>query len=361
MVMADRPDVKTAPVAIAAIDLLGLGESMGSAFLRVPFRRPWRGAGGLARNLTISVTRELTRSFMGYAMSLPIDEFRSLEKVLDRISETVLPPWVAAEHVTVRRDTIAGVPGLWFRPQPVNVGTKMLYLHGGGYIGTSPNMYTLFAARLARATRCEIFVADYRLAPEFPYPAALHDALDVLAALHGTTNPATGAPAEIFVAGDSGGGGLAGSVLYECGSRGLPVPAGVLLFSPEISLQLDEPSVTDNAPYDVLPWNIPTNSYLHGIDPRDVAVSGADVHKWPPTFIAYGGDEIFRDPIRHLVERLRVAGVDTHAHEQPGMFHVYPVLAPWAASSRETYAHAGRFVAQVGAAARATPGEATAS
>jgi hypothetical protein len=58
----------------------------------------------------------------------------------------------------------------------------MLYLHGGGYIGTSPNMYTLFAARLARATRCEIFVADYRLAPEFPYPAALHDALDVLAA-----------------------------------------------------------------------------------------------------------------------------------------------------------------------------------
>ena len=116
MVMADRPDVKTAPVAIAAIDLLGLGESMAGAFLRVPFRQPWRGAGGLARNLTISVTRELTRSFMGYAMSLPIDEFRSLEKVLDRISETVLPPWVAAEHVTVRRDTIAGVPGLWFRP-----------------------------------------------------------------------------------------------------------------------------------------------------------------------------------------------------------------------------------------------------
>ena len=90
-------------------------------------------------------------------------------------------------------------------------------------------------------------------------------------------------------------------------------------------------------------------------------MSGADVHKWPPTFIAYGGDGIFRDPIRHLVERLRVAGVDTHAHEQPGMFHVYPVLAPWATSSRETYAGAGGFVAQVAATVRAAPREATAS
>ena len=209
----------------------------------------------------------------------------------------------------------------------------MLYLHGGGYIGTSPNMYSLFIARLARATHCEIFVADYRLAPEFPYPAALDDALAILDALR-DENP----DRRFLIAGDSGGGGLAGSLLYEMGARGMRAPVGVLLFSPEISLVFDEPSVTENAPYDVLPWNIPTNSYLHGLDPRDVAVSGSDVTAWPPTFIVYGGDEIFRDPIRELVDRLRAAGVPTDAHEQPGMFHVFPVLVPWAASSRATYA-----------------------
>jgi acetyl esterase/lipase len=218
----------------------------------------------------------------------------------------------------------------------------MLYLHGGGYIGTSPRMYTLFPAHLARATRCDIFVADYRLAPEFPYPAGLDDALAVLAAIH-----ADEADAKVLVAGDSGGGGLAASVLYEGGQRGLPDLAGALLFSPEISLSLDLPSVTENAPFDVLPWNIPTTSYLHGVDPRDVAVSGSDVSHWPPTFIAYGGDEMFRDANRALVGRLRAAGVETHAHEQPGMFHVYPLLAPWAASSRATCVHAGTFVARL--------------
>jgi acetyl esterase/lipase len=120
-----------------------------------------------------------------------------------------------------------------------------------------------------------------------------------------------------------------------------------MLFSPEISMVLDDPSITENAPYDVLPWNIPTNSYLHGLDPRDVAVSGTDVTSWPPTFVAYGADEIFRDPIRHLVDRLREAGVETDAHEQPGMFHVFPVLVPWAASSRAAYTRAGEFVARI--------------
>ena len=53
----------------------------------------------------------------------------------------------------------------------------MLYLHGGGYVGTSPRMYAAFVAWLCRRTDCEVFVADLRLAPEFPFPAALEDAV----------------------------------------------------------------------------------------------------------------------------------------------------------------------------------------
>jgi len=354
--MADRPEVVTAPTPVAAVDLLGLASSMGTAWLRLPFRRPWRGPGSIVRNVGVSMTRETVRSFLGYAMSLPVDEFRSIEKTLDTVAATVLPPWVAAEHVTVHRDTIAGVPGLSFRPRHVTAGVRMLYLHGGGYIGTSPSMYSLFAARMARAARCEIFVADYRLAPEFPYPAALDDALAMLSALQ----EAAGPDGHVFVGGDSGGGGLAATVSYTCGIRSLPKPTGVLLFSPEVSLVLDEPSVTENAPYDVLPWNIPTNAYLHGIDPNDVAVSAADVTQWPPTFIAFGSDEIFRDPIRHLVERLERAGVDLTAHESPGMFHVFPLLVPWTASSRATYARAGAYVTRIVGAQAASSREANA-
>src|SRR5262249_40008375 len=182
-----------------------------------------------------------------YSMSLPVDEFRGIERVLDRICGVVLPPRATLEHVHLSGATVGGVPGIWFRPRDARPRLRMLYLHGGGYIGTSPRMYTLFAAHLARATRCDVFVADYRLAPAFPYPAGLDDALAVLAAIHADEPDAT-----MLIAGDSGGGGLAASVLYECGQRGLPDPAGALLFSPEISLSLDLPSVTENAPYDVL-------------------------------------------------------------------------------------------------------------
>ncbi len=53
---------------------------------------------------------------------------------------------------------------------------------------------------------------------------------------------------------------------------------------------------------------------------------------------------MFRDPIRRFAGRLRQAGVPTHAHEAPGMFHVFPILMPWAEASREVYRHVGRFV-----------------
>jgi acetyl esterase/lipase len=124
--------------------------------------------------------------------------------------------------------------------------------------------------------------------------------------------------------------------------------AGVILFSPEVDLLLDEPSVADNAPRDILPWNIPTSPYLHGRRARDGVVSALDqdVSHWPPTFVSFGSDEMFRDSIRVLVEHLEDAGVDTVAMEESGMFHVFPILMPWADASRRTYDAVGRFVTE---------------
>ena len=61
-----------------------------------------------------------------------------------------------------------GVLGVLYLPRGRPPTGVILYLHGGGYIGTSPRMYAFFTARLCRETQCAVFVADYRLAPEFP-------------------------------------------------------------------------------------------------------------------------------------------------------------------------------------------------
>jgi monoterpene epsilon-lactone hydrolase len=279
---------------------------------------------------------------MGYMTSLPIDEFRALERVLDGVSRVVLPPFVRAQGVTMTADTVGDVPGLWFRATGSDPVATIVYLHGGGYIGTSPSMYAVFMAHLARVTGCRVFVADYRLAPEFPYPAATEDAVAVIRQLRRGGTPRD----RLIIAGDSGGGGLAGSVLNSCTLHDIEMPAAVVLFSPEVSLVLNEPSVSQNAALDVLPWNMPSNPYLHGLDPQDPAVSllHQDLSRWPPTFLTYGADEIMRDALRAFSNRLADAGVRCETHEVANMFHAFPFLLPWTHESQEVYREVGHFI-----------------
>ena len=342
MVMGRRPGVAHSSWPVGATDLVGLGAQLGLSLGRVPFRRPWAGDGSLPHNLGVAVTRETMRSFMGYLTALPIEEFRFVELVLDDLSGAVLAPVVRSLDVEQERATVSGVPGIWYRRRDVEPVGTVLYLHGGGYVGTSPRMYAAFVAWLCRRTDCQVFVADLRLAPEFPFPAALEDAVLVLEGLLATGTD----PARLFVAGDSSGGGLVGSLMYSMHQTHHHPVAGVMLFSPELDLLLDEASVSANADRDILPWNMPTTAYLHGRYAGSAAVSGVnqDVSGWPPTFISFGSDEMFRDAIRLFVDHLEAAGVDTTALEEPGMFHVFPILLPWAEGSRRAYRAVGEFV-----------------
>ncbi len=350
MVMADRPEVQTASAPVTALAVVGLAETMLNGLARVPFRKPWQGPSGMLDNLGQSVTRQVIRSFMGYSVSLPIKEFRSMEKILDEICRSVMPPFISLhDGVEIVDDTIGGVPGIWCRAKASSdayvdesvdkeaIGATILYLHGGGYIGTSPIMYSAFAAALVRHTGAEIFIADYRMAPEFPFPAGVLDAADVYQGLLDR-----GVSAEhLVVAGDSGGGGLAASLVSYLHTRSMPPPAAVALFSPEVDLDLSRPSVMENAELDILPWNMPVTPYLQGVQPNDQRVSAVyadpDPDWFPPTFVCWGADEMFRDAIREFAKRLEGSGVRVYAMEEYGMFHVFPILMPWAEASKRMF------------------------
>jgi acetyl esterase/lipase len=354
MAMGNRPEVQTAEAAVVALDVaLGIG-NVATALARVPFRHPFAGTSSPLSNLGVSVTREVIRAFIGYASSLRIPEFRSLELFLDDICKVVMPPFVRSLDVSGHQIELGGVPGILYRhleQPPLGV---IVYLHGGGYIGTSPQMYAFFTSRVCKESQCAVFVADYRLAPEFPYPAAAEDASAVFAALVDL-----GIPSErILLAGDSGGGGLANTLLLDYEHCASMQPGGLIVFSPEIDLRLDEPSVTENAERDILPWNIPTTAYLHGTDESYESVSPltADLSGFPPTCVSWGGDEMFRDPIRRYVECLRAAGVPTEAREYDGLFHVFPILMPWLEDSHDVFGRLRGFVRKVVARAPEWPG-----
>jgi epsilon-lactone hydrolase len=353
MAMGDRPEVKTAPAPIVALDLGLLAGQLATALARVPFRHPLAGNSSLASNLAASVTRDTIRAFMGYSSSLRIPEFRSLELAVDNVCKVIMPPLVRTLEVESHSVEYGGVPGILYVRRQTRPAGLILYMHGGGYIGTAPNMYAFFTAGLCHDTECAVFVADYRLAPEFPYPAGAEDAAAAYCDIIDR-----GVPAErIFLAGDSGGGGLANTIILECPTHDPIRPAGLILFSPEVDLQLDDPSMTENADRDILPWNIPTAAYLHGTDSNSPAVSPltADLSHFPPTCVIWGGNEMFRDPIRRYVDRLRSAGVPTEAEEFPGMFHVFPIVMPWAVASRAALSLVLSFIHKIIADAPVLP------
>ena len=86
----------------------------------------------------------------------------------------------------------------------------ILYLHGGAYAVGSVNVHRNFLAWLAKACHMKVLAIDYRLAPEHPFPAALEDALCAYQWILSQGYE----PAEIVIAGDSAGGGLADCSAY---------------------------------------------------------------------------------------------------------------------------------------------------
>jgi monoterpene epsilon-lactone hydrolase len=341
MVMADRPGVKTAPMPETAITLAELGARMAMTMTTLPLHQPWNGPESMMNNTVHESVREIIKTLLSYSLTLPTPRLRSLEKVLDDLCRAVLRPIATRDGVTVDDGEVGGIPGVWVRPAGRPIAT-ILYLHGGGYLATTPWMYAMFTAELVRAIGCDLFIVDYRLAPEFPFPAGLEDAMSVFQTLLDDGRPIT----ELFVAGDSGGGGLATSLFEDARARKLPEPAGAILFSPEVDLVMGEPSVTANAAHDVLPDEIPVLQYLGGADPKDprVSVVYGDVHRFPPTFISYGGEEMFHDEIEEFIGELKSSDVEVESFEAEFLFHVYEILMPWADASKDTIAKVAKFV-----------------
>lgn len=132
----------------------------------------------------------------------------------------------------------------------------ILYTHGGGYYFGSVDQERYSIQRHARKINGRVFAINYRLAPQYPFPCALHD---LLAAYLYLIRPPAGAshkpvnPAYLVVAGDSAGGGLTLALLQVLRDVGLPLPAGGVLISPWCDLTHSFPSLHTNAETDVFP------------------------------------------------------------------------------------------------------------
>jgi epsilon-lactone hydrolase len=227
--------------------------------------------------------------------------------------------------VTVTRAELGGVPTADITVDGIETRHIVLYFHSGVYVLGDAFLAADLASQVGRRTSARVISVDYRLAPEHPYPAAVEDALAAYEALldNGTD------PADIALAGESAGGGLAIATLVNARDRGLPLPAAAYVMSPYADLTLAGASMETKRNADpllspeALRARVP--DYTAGQDAALGLISPifADLSGLPPLIIQAGTHEVLLDDAVRLARQAATADVQVFLDITPGVPHVF--------------------------------------
>ncbi len=265
--------------------------------------------------------RLLIKSMMGFGS---LGAVRGMAAVVDAAGERLAPPGCRLRAVT-------GAPfqGEWLEPLAGGSARVLLYFPGGAFVLRTPTQHREFVARLCLAADARALIVHYRLAPERPFPSGLEDCL---AAYHHLLDIGV-APADITVAGDSAGGGLALSTLLALRDEGTAMPANALLLSPLGDLTYSGGSRHFNRFRDPM---LPTHRasqmhelYIGDALPEDRYLSPvlASFAGLPPLMGLVGSTEILLDDTLRAAAGAAAAGVPFVLDVWERMPHVFPLFA----------------------------------
>ena len=219
----------------------------------------------------------------------------------------------------------------------------IVFIHGGGFIIGSVEAEHIGAVLVAADAGAVVVSVDYRLAPEHPYPAALHDCYAALSWLHAEAGALGVDRDRVAVMGASAGGGLSAAVALLARDLGGPALCFQMLQIPELDDRLETPSMQKfvdsplwNRPLAVQSWKAYLGE-LHGSPdvPAHAAPSRADdLSGLPPAYISTAEHDPLRDEGIAYALGLLHAGVSVELHQFPGTFHGSALVTTAAVSKR---------------------------
>ncbi|MDH2384311.1 alpha/beta hydrolase [Bradyrhizobium sp. CER78] len=241
----------------------------------------------------------------------------------------------ALDGVEVVPVDAGGVPAEWVMAPGADLAHRLVYIHGGGWVGGCPRDYRAMAGTLARLSGAAVLMVDYRLAPEHRFPAGLDDCVTAFgwASLRGPDahrQSRKKPQGHLSLIGDSAGGNLAAATCLELVAKGARVPDRLVL----IAGTLDNQSPVDRAGIDdqvatVESLATATAAYLGpGGDPSDYRVSPvrgpqALLAGFPPTLLQVSAIETLAYDSRNFAARLADAGVRVNLSIWPELPHVW--------------------------------------
>ena len=227
----------------------------------------------------------------------------------------------------------------------------IVYFHGGGFVMGDLDTHDTLCRTLANESGCRIFSVAYRLAPEFPFPAAIDDAFAAVKWVEDNATTLGIDPNDIAVAGDSAGGNLAAVVcLLAKANRNTPHIAYQLMIYPSIALTREFVTRPFGQGYRLddraIQW-----FYSHympaGCDPMDERLSpiaAKDASGLPPAYILTAGFDPLRNEAILYAAKLKQAGVSVTLVDYPTMIHGFLTMQSWIPLATQAIAAAGQAV-----------------
>lgn len=255
---------------------------------------------------------ELVAALPPYDPPVPLD-----------VDELLVPGPEGGPAVRVRRYQPADHDG----PLPA-----LVYLHGGGFVVGSLDLYDADCRRIAAEVGAVVFSVDYRLAPEHPFPAGLEDCYAALVWVAENAAELGVDPERIAVGGESAGGGLAAGVALLARDRGGPRLCLQFLGIPEIDDRLDTESMRnlgEGTPITTrengeISWDSYLGAGVRGTDlvsPYAAPARATDLAGLPPALVTAYEFDALRDEGIAYAQQLLWFGVPTELHVYPGAFH----------------------------------------
>src|SRR3984957_10609476 len=251
--------------------------------------------------------------------------WRALIKETDELLVAVMSAQIEHLRSSVQFTSVGGVPLFVVTPEGVDEGdTQPIYLdiHGGSLVMGGGKACEVMARRMAAQVQMQTWSVDYRMPPDHPYPAALDDVLAVYRGLLDVRPPE-----QIVVGGGSAGGNLAAALMLRARDEGLPLPAALILLTPEADLTESGDSFQTNLGIDnVLTESLADSIALYAGDhdlrhPYLSPLFGDLTNPFPPTFLQAGTRDLFLSNTVRMHRKLRAGGVDAELHVFEAMPH----------------------------------------
>jgi acetyl esterase/lipase len=271
---------------------------------------------------------QLTRPDLGADPATRVEQVR-----FQRADGQVRGEWVEAPGVATRDESV------------------ILYVHGGAFVAGSTRSHRGLVAELSARTGRSCFSVSYRLAPEHAFPAAADDVLRAYTWLLAQDLD----PHQIVVMGDSAGGHLALGLGPRAIRAGLPVPAGIVAFSPvvDVSMALSAAHERENGRTGLFAGadagRAAMSVYYRGTaaDHPELTLTRDDLHGLPPVLIQASSSEMLAGDARHYAEAVEAVGGDVRLRFWPRQYHVFQVAHRLSTSASEALDDVAAFVDEV--------------